>query len=160
MDDFEKLLNKAFKFLSYRPRSEKEVRDYLIKKKADELTLTRITQSLKENNFLNDTDFAKWWIEQRTKFRPKAQRLIKLELIQKGIGKDLIDKLLQDKSIETLTDLDKAKRIAQKKLQRYKNEVPQKQYEKLVRFLASKGFNWDTIKKIVDQLIPKRYNKF
>ena len=158
MDNFENLLNKSFKFLSYRPRSEKEVRDYLLRKKADDITLERIIQSLKENNFINDVDFTKWWIEQRTKFRPKAQRLIKLELLRKGIAKDLIEEILQDKTVETETDLDKAKKIAQKKLLRYKNDKPQKQYEKMVRFLASRGFNWDTIKEVVDQLVPNRYN--
>ena len=158
MDNFENLLNKSFKFLSYRPRSEKEVRDYLLRKKADDITLERIIQSLKENNFINDVDFTKWWIEQRTKFRPKAQRLIKLELLRKGIAKDLIEEILQDKTVETETDLDKAKKIAQKKLLRYKNDKPQKQYEKMERFLASRGFNWDTIKEVVDQLVPNRYN--
>ncbi len=158
MDNFEKLLNKSYKFLSYRPRSEKEVRDYLIKKKADDLTIKRIIESLKEHNFINDTDFTKWWIEQRTKFRPKAARLIKLELLQKGIDKDLVEEILQDKTVETESDLDKAKKIAKKKLVRLKNDEPQKQYEKLVRFLASRGFNWDTIKEVVDQLIPNRYN--
>ncbi len=158
METIENLLNKSFKFLSYRPRSEKEVRDYLVKKKADDLTLERIIKNLKENNFVNDLDFTKWWIEQRTKFRPKATRIIKLELIRKGIAKDLIDRVLQDKTVETESDLDKARKIAKKKLLRYKNEEPPKKYEKMVRFLASRGFDWDTIKEVVDQLVPNRYD--
>lgn len=158
METIEKLLNKSFKFLSYRPRSEKEVRDYLLKKKADDLTLERIIKSLKENNFINDINFTKWWIEQRTKFRPKGIRIIKLELFRKGIAKDLIEEILQDKTVETETDLDKARKLAIKRIERYKNEEPQKKYEKMVRFLASRGFDWDTIKEVVDQLIPKRYN--
>ncbi len=158
MDHFESFLNKSFKFLSYRPRSEKEVRDYLIKKKADDLTIEKIIKRLKEQNFLNDLDFAKWWIEQRTKFKPRAERIIKLELTRKGISKELIDNVLQDEEIEKETDLDKAKKIAKKKILRYKNDEPKKQYEKLARFLASRGFDWDIIKEVVDQLIPKRYN--
>ncbi|MEK7551773.1 MAG: regulatory protein RecX [Patescibacteria group bacterium] len=158
MDHFETFLNKSFKFLSYRPRSEKEVRDYLIKKKADDLVIEKVINKLKEKNFLNDLDFTKWWIEQRTKFKPRAERIIKLELIRKGIAKELIDDVLQDEEIEKETDLDKAKKIAKKKILRYKNDEPKKQYEKLARFLASRGFDWDTIKEVVDQLIPKRYN--
>ncbi len=158
METIENLLNKSFKFLSYRPRSEKEVRDYLLKKKADDLTLEKIIKRLKEHNFINDSNFTKWWIEQRTKFRPKAVRIIKLELLRKGIAKDLIEEILQDKTVETETDLDKARKLAIKRIERYKNEEPQKKYEKMVRFLASKGFDWDTIKEVVDQLIPKRYN--
>ena len=121
METIENLLNKSFKFLSYRPRSEKEVRDYLVKKKADDLTLERIIKNLTENNFINDINFTKWWIEQRTKFRPKAVRIIKLELFRKGIAKDLIEEILQDKTVETETDLDKARKLAIKRIERYKS---------------------------------------
>lgn len=158
MDHFETFLNKSFKFLSYRPRSEKEVRDYLIKKKADELVIEKVIKRLKDHNFLNDLDFTKWWIEQRTKFRPKAERVIKLELSRKGIAKDIIEEALGDETLENISDFDKARKLAIKKIERLKGTETAKVYEKTVRFLAVRGFTWDTIKEVVDQLIPKRYN--
>lgn len=158
MDNFETFLNKSFKFLSYRPRSEKEVRDYLIKKQADDLVIEKVIKRLKEKNFLNDLDFTKWWIEQRTKFRPKAERVIKLELSKKGIAKNLIEEVFSDETLENISDLDKARKLAIKKIERLKGVETAKVYEKTVRFLATRGFTWDTIKEVVDQLIPKRYN--
>ena len=110
MDNFAKLLNKAYRFLSYRPRSVKEVEDYLLKKssfaKASEgqekqeieKLIDSIINKLKEQKFLNDFEFAKWWIESRAKFKPRALKIIKLELRQKGIDKELIEQVLEQAS--------------------------------------------------------------
>ncbi|OGH11707.1 MAG: hypothetical protein A3B38_03400 [Candidatus Levybacteria bacterium RIFCSPLOWO2_01_FULL_36_13] len=158
MDNFTKLLNKTYRFLSYRQRSIKEVDDYLAKKKASSLDSKRIINKLKEQKFLDDFEFAKWWIEQRSKIKPKAHRIIKFELKQKGIDKELIEDLFEDGE-DLKSDLEKALDLAGRKIARYKNLDRQKIYEKMGRFLASKGFDWDTIKKVVDQLIPRDYNK-
>ncbi len=158
MDNFEKFLNRTYNFLSFRPRSEKEIKDYLVKKKVDDLTINRIIESLKNSKFLDDKEFVKWWVEQRSKVRPKSMRFIKMELKQKGIGKELVEEVLEDKDFETISDLDKALDLAQKRLKRYQNEEPKKAWEKMARFLASKGFDFDIIKKVVDQVLRKEYN--
>lgn len=171
MDIFEKLLNRSYNFLSYRPRSEKEVREYLKKKssfaKASEgqenqvleKLVNSIIEKLKEQKFLDDRQFTKWWIEQRSIIKPKALRIIRIELKLKGIGKDLIDEVLEDNSFEIESEYNKALIVAQKKLKSYQNESPRKIYEKMSRFLASKGFDWDIIKKVIDQLLNGDYNK-
>jgi len=113
MDNYEIFYKKSLNFLSFRPRSEKELRDYLKKKKCDELTAERIVENFKEHKFINDEEFAKWFIEQRTLLRPKAARLIKMELKQKGIDKDLIEQLLENGKD---SDFDKAKKLAEKRM--------------------------------------------
>ena len=151
MDEFEKFYNKALKFLSYRPRSEKEIRDKLSGKKASEEIINKVISRLKENNFLNDEEFVKWWIEQRANFKPRSLKLIKMELRQKGIDKDLIDQIIDDLSL-TIDDLSSAKKLIEKRLPRYKNLAPDKKFQKIARFLASKGFSYDIIKEIFQSL--------
>lgn len=158
MDDFKKFLNKTYNFLSFRPRSEKEIQDYLIKKKADSLIIKRVIESLKNSKFLDDKEFVKWWIEQRSRIKPKSLKFIKFELKQKGITKELIDEVLEAEDFETVPDLDKAMDLAKRRILRYKNEEPRKKWEKMSRFLASKGFDYDTIKQVIDQILPKGYN--
>src|SRR3972149_11704227 len=157
MDIFEKLLNKTYRFLSYRPRSEKEVIEYLKKKsffskitedkeRQDlEQVINSVVKKLKEQKFLDDREFAKWWIEQRSKVKPKALKFIIFELKQKGIEKDLIEEVLESKEFEIVSDFDKAFKLAQKRINRYRGETPKKAYEKMARFLASKGFDYDII---------------
>jgi len=156
MDDFEKFYRASINYLSFRPRSEKEMRDYLTKKKCDDKTLKRIIESLLRTKFLNDEEFARRFIEQRTKIKPKANRVIKYELKQKGISQELIDKLFEDKEESAVSDFSKALELAERKLPRYaKIEDKRKVYEKMSRFLASKGFDWDTIKEVIDQVLGR-----
>lgn len=153
MDDFEKYLNKAFHFLSFRPRSEKEVRDSLIKKKALPEIIDRIIVQLKEHNFLNDEDFARWFIESRLRFRPKSLRIIKLELKQKGVDRETIETAISNNTNEL--DLESAKKLVEKKIDKYRDVKRQEVYQKLGGFLARRGFDWDTIKKSIDSVLPK-----
>ena len=165
MDNFNIFYKKALNFLSFRPRSEKEIRDYLSGKLRprsirkiipSEETIEKIISKLKDYKFINDEEFAKWWIEQRTLIKPKAGRIIKMELKQKGIDKELIDELLKN---EKESDFEKAKKLAEKRIPRYsKIKEKRKIFEKLGRFLVSKGFDYDIIKKVVDQVFDKEYN--
>ena len=74
MEEFEKFYNQALRFLSYRPRSEKEVRNKLkiksekLKIEDSTVTIDKIIQKLKEYNFINDLEFAKKWVEERLRF--------------------------------------------------------------------------------------------
>ena len=161
-DDFSVNLNRALRFLSFRPRSEKEIRDYFkiknqkSKIKIDEKIIESIIKKLKENKFINDEEFVKWWIEQRTRIKPRASRLIKFELKQKGIS----DELIQNSELRIKNDFEKAMVLAEKRMPRYKNEEPKKVYEKMSRFLASKSFDYDIIKQVIDQVLSKGYNKW
>jgi len=158
MEDFEKFYNSSLRFLSYRPRSEKEVRDRLIRKKIDSQIIEKIIAKLKEKKFLNDEEFAKWWIEQRTKVRPKAIRVITLELKQKGISNEIIESLLsKDVSSEeqVSNDLELANKLIEKRIERFRNSSKQEIYQKLGSYLSRRGFDWETIKQSIDELFSK-----
>ncbi|MEK7573162.1 MAG: regulatory protein RecX [Patescibacteria group bacterium] len=156
MDEFEKFYNKALKFLSYRPRSVDEVRKNLLesrgrfgsaKRNTTPEIAEKIIEKLKEYKFLDDKEFVKWWIEQRTNYKPRSLRLIKMELGQKGIGKDLIEEVIE--SLENkVDDLQSAKKLIEKRARKYKNLPREEKFQKVARFLASKGFNYDIIKEV------------
>ncbi|MBI2028241.1 MAG: regulatory protein RecX [Candidatus Levybacteria bacterium] len=160
-DNFEKFYNSALRFLSYRSRSEKEVRDRLYIKyqklniKNLSLVIDKAIAKLKEKNFINDKEFTKWWIESRLRFKPRSFRLIKIELKQKGINSDLIDSLIHNSQSMIQSDLEQAKKLVEKRIERFKDLPKQEVYQKLGRFLASKGFDWDTIKKSIDEALGK-----
>ena len=83
MDLFKKYYGLTAHYLARRPHSTREVRDYLLKKKAPEDVIEKIIASMQRDKFLNDLDFAHWWREQRTRFRTKSDRVIRMELKQK-----------------------------------------------------------------------------
>lgn len=151
MDEFEKYYNKALKFLSYRPRSEKEIIDKLRLKKAPEDIVKKVIKKLKEYKFIDDIEFAKWWIKQRTTVSLKSSRIIKQELRFKGIDRDLID----DLGKKAADDLGIVKKIISKRIRRYEKLDQKEMRVKLMRYLASKGFSYDTIKRGIDDFFKK-----
>lgn len=158
MELFEKYYTAAVKFLSYRPRSIKEVKDNLLKKKASPEIIQKVIDTLSEQRFVNDEEFARWWTEQRTKFRSKSDKVIKLELSQKGIHRDIIEQIFSRDNADLASDIEKAKQLVEKRL-RYVEGLPvQEQYQKLGAFLARRGFSWDTIRSAIDATLKKQYN--
>jgi len=123
----EKLYEKALNFLSYRPRSEREVVQYLKRKilkstsnsnsnskpnttsniehPTSNVQETQIIESainrLKKEGYIDDKLFARWWMEQRLQAKvPRGVRLIKSELYAKGVSRDVVDEVI-DSAVET-----------------------------------------------------------
>ena len=111
--------------------------------------ISLIISKLKEYRFIDDSEFAKFWIEQRTKFKHKPIRVIEYELKQKGINKDLIDEVLSSFESSKEVDLESAKKLAEKKLDFYRSLPSQKRREKVTSHLLRKGFSYEVIKKVL-----------
>jgi regulatory protein len=139
---------KTIKFLSYRQRSEKEIKDYLVRKKANDTDIALVIELLKNERLIDDKMFAKAWFSSRVYSKPKSKRLISIELSKKGISKEIIEDVLGDQETY-ISDEDLAKKIVEKKITSYKNLSRDQLYEKLVGQLGRRGFNWETIKKVL-----------
>lgn len=148
LEKVERAYNKALKYISYRPRSEKEITDFLTKKKFDKDIITTILERLKELNLLNDEEFVRWWIEQRQTYRPKSKRIIKQELKLKGISQDLIDEIVEKDSKD---DFETALELFKKNQRKFENYKNQEYLKKVSEFLGRRGFNWDIIKKVLEK---------
>lgn len=129
------------RFLSYRPRSEKEVWDYLKRKKASSQAIAKIIKKLKQQKLLDDAKFAAWWRDQRCQFRPRGKRGLYFELRQKGVTPAVIK--------EALKNVDEVK-LAKKALQ---NKTFS--YRQAGQFLARRGFSWPTIKQVLEEIFSK-----
>lgn len=152
-DDLLLLLNKAYFFLKFRPRSEKEIRDYLYKKVAkthwSRGDVDKIIENLKEQELIDDGKFVEWFIRQRMTLKPKGERVLRRELLQKGIDEELIDKYF----FQNVVDEEAlARQILEVRWPRFKNLDSRKRFEKAVSFLGRRGFGFDVIKKTVKKL--------
>lgn len=156
MDHFEKYYTLALRYLQIRPRSEKEIVDYLRKKKITEAIILRVIAKLKEQKFLNDELFAKMWIESRNRSKPRSMWLLSRELQQKGVAKIIIDQVLETQGEQT--DLALAKEAIERRIGKYKTLPRQEIYQKVGGFLARRGFNWETSKHAIDEVLKEGYN--
>src|SRR3954470_21375392 len=99
-DHKQKYLALLYRYLTIRNRSEKEIRDYLTKKQAEPQVIESLIALLYEQKFLNDEAFARAWVRSRARFRPRGKRVLIMELNQKGIDKELIEKVLSEEDEE------------------------------------------------------------
>jgi regulatory protein len=161
MELYNKYLNNTIRFLKFRGRSEKEIRDYLHVKKAEPDIIEKIISYCKDLKFIDDEKFAADWVRSRSTYRLKSKKIIKIELIKKGIDPEIIEKALVGlrTNESTSTDLDLAKKLVQIRINRYINAPRQEIYQKLGGFMARRGFGWDTIKQAIDSELALEYNK-
>lgn len=152
-DDLLPLLNKAYFFLKFRPRSEKEVREYLYRKVKtthwSQEAADKIIEKLKSQELIDDKKFIDWFIRNRTTLKPKGVKTLRRELSQKGINKELIDDYFSKNVVD---EESLALQILEKRWSRYKNIAPQKRFEKAVSFLLRRGFSFDLAKKTYNNL--------
>lgn len=142
-----KIIDKVYNFLSFRPRSAKEIEQYLKRKKFGEEEKKIVLKKLEKSGFINDVEFAKFFVESRVKFRPKGTRLITAELRQKGVDREIIEKVLAQIGI---SEVELAQKSISKKLDNFLKLPQLKARNKIAQFLARRGFSWETIKIIID----------
>ena len=141
--DYGKLLERSMNYVMIRPRSIRELRDYLWRKKADPEMAEKIIAKLETRGYLGDASFARSWVRARQLTKPVSKRRLTAELIQKGVTNELIQQALGDNETEEAYDETEALRtiITKKRRQaRYQDE------QKLMQYLARQGFGYDLIK--------------
>ena len=115
-------------------------------KKETEKNIKKVLDRLKELKYLDDTQFAKDFIESRNEFKPKGRFMLKRELRKKGLHPDLADRVVEETDIDEEANAIKA---LKKRMRQLEKEPPHKQKEKAMRFLASRGFNIQAIYKAI-----------
>lgn len=141
-DEKGKALAKAVKYIGSNLKTEKQLRDYLKKKEYNFATIDYVMDKLKEYDYLNDENFAKAYILTYSKKYGKLK--LKSQLKMKGINESIINSLLEDVQSDSI-DLVAKKYMKNKELT-YEN------LQKLMRFLYSRGYEFDDINSCVNRL--------
>ncbi len=149
-DLLQKAKNYAFLLLKFRLRSENELRQRLKKKKFAEAVIGETIAFLKEKSFLDDDLFAKSWIQFRIK-RPFGLRRIREELRIKGLGREVINKALQEVE-KDYSEEEVVKEIAQERIGKLSGIEPRSAKRRLYAYLLRRGFSSEIVMDTINQL--------
>ncbi len=138
---------RALRQLESRPRSEQEIRRFLIGKKIANEVIDEVIARLTKARLLSDRDFAKFWVENREGFKPRSARALKYELRQKGVPQEEIAR-----AVKKLDEPDSAYRAARTKAERWKSLDEKEFREKLSGFLARRGFDYQVTRAAVSRI--------
>lgn len=146
-DSCERAYQQALLFLSYRPRSESEIRQNLRKHDIPEQSIEQTLERLREARLADDKQFARSWVENRSTFRPRGRRALTMELRRKGITDEVTGSALADLDEEALAYKAGLKKAHHLQVQEW-NEFRRK----LSSFLARRGFPYSVIAPVVSRI--------
>lgn len=148
-DDLIPLLNIAFFYLKFRPRTIKETREHLYKKVRtthwSHEAVDKVINHLIELKFLDDKTFIDFLVRSRTATKVKGIFAIKQELNRFGVDKELVDEYFSNTKIN---EEELAKKALSRRWEIIKTLPKQKRFEKALSLLQRRGFNYETSKKI------------
>lgn len=139
-----KAYDKALNYLDYRPRSVKEIRDYLSRKDYSNDVITSVIDKLHSAGLVDDRRFARQWIEWRANTRPRSRMQLIKELRQKGIDNEIIDQSVAE--IDDQVEIQQIKQLIAKYENRYSSR------EKLLAYLSRQGYSYDVIRQAFSEL--------
>ena len=144
----------ADRLLSFRPRSEHELRQKLAHKGYDAATVAASLKYLKEHGLVDDAAFARYWAENRASFSPRSQRLVQLELRQKGVTADVAEETSSE-----VDDEEGAYAAGAKKASRLDMSDYEEFRRRLGEYLRRRGFGYDVINRSVKRLWQESAHK-
>ena len=134
--------NLASKYVGNRLKTEKQVKDYFYKYEYKKDVVDYVVNKLKEYKIIDDKNYAETYIRTNPNFS-------KNKLQQKLYGFGVKNENMEN-CIAEVDDFESCFRQAEKYL---KNKVLDKQnLDKLIRRLMGLGYNWDTIKSVLNKL--------
>ena len=153
---FGKVYVRALEYCMVRPRSRRELGDYLYRKTrykrgkegqilpgiTPELA-ERVRARLDEKGYLDDERFARFWVENRNVRKGSSLRKLQAELAGKGVNSTIVQEVLSDTDRSDDDEIDK---IIAKKAKRYDDR------NKFVAYLARQGFSFDAINNALNRL--------
>ncbi|MBR3322230.1 RecX family transcriptional regulator [Candidatus Saccharibacteria bacterium] len=168
--EFGKMYQRALEWALMRPRSVRELQDYLVRKlkrsssetlaparryggrcapfapvvaqasSEDLLQLSRdIIERLTAKGYIDDRKFAEFWVENRFVKKGVSKKRLRMELIKKGVTKEIVEEVLDGRN-----DEEEIKKMIAKKRAKYDDE-------KLIGYLCRQGFSYDLVQRMVQE---------
>lgn len=133
-------LNAALRLLSYRPRSQAEIRSRLARRGLPAAIIDATLERLQSLGLVDDVQFARYWVETRNQSSPRGRRLLAQELRLKGVEREVVGEALAP-----LSEEDAAYRAASRRAKALKNSDYSTFRRKLADYLLRRGFSLEVV---------------
>lgn len=153
-----KAFDRAVRFLGVRPRSEWEVRQNLQRYRPrggealTEAQIDQVIERLQSRDYLNDREFARYWVEQRNQFKPMSPQALRYELRRKGVAAQIVDSIIEQETDPSMAALEAARSRAYRWYSLDEAEF----HKKMAAMLQRRGFRWEIIREVIQQVWQER----
>lgn len=150
--DIERAKSRAINYISGKLKTKYEVRLKLKENGFAEDVIDEVLDILEKEEYLNDKVYCEIFIEDKKKLNGYGKNKIKSLLIQKGISKNIFEGFLNE--FEHDEEFDNALKMGIKKLELLSNEEDNfKKKQKIINYLAYRGFGFDVINDVLKEIL-------
>jgi regulatory protein len=149
IDEISRATNQAVRLLSFRPRSRRELETRLKKNGYGSEAIAAAIERMVELGYIDDVDFASYWVENRQQHRPRGRRLLASELRSKGVPPDIVDQAIEEAEIDEYAQ---ALELAVRRAERLRGLDRETWRRRLAGFLQRRGYGWDVVRPVLDDV--------
>ena len=150
--------DRAVNLLTYKPRSEKELRLRLLEKDWTNAEIVEaVLVKLKEYNYLNDEQFAKEFAASRLRQKPIGKRVLKQKLALKKLDKETVDAALE-KAFEETPEAEVIERAIEKRLRIKGKPETREDSKKFYDYLLRQGFSYDLVSSKMREIATRNFD--
>ncbi len=143
----------ALRLISYRDRSTSEIRKRLAGNGFPDDIVDKVVDQLSRAGLVDDRKFSRDWVKSRTAGKPMGRARLAWELRSKGVAPPLVEEALED--LDEDAEYELALSVAAAKISKADREDPTLK-NRLSPFLRRRGFSWDVITRVIDNMCPER----
>jgi len=149
-DSNDKAKKYAYKLLSYRGRSEKELKERLIKKGMGKAVASSTVTYLKHLGLIDDRSLAESLKREALSRKLLSQKGASIFLHQRGVPREIINEVID---YDETVDLCTARRLLHKNIKPLRDYSSVKARKRLHGLLARRGYSSDIIHKVLKEKI-------
>ncbi|MCL2444872.1 RecX family transcriptional regulator [Candidatus Saccharibacteria bacterium] len=152
--EFGKVYQRVLEYCLVRPRSVREMEEYLWKKRLDkklvdggvkkgvsERMTEEVLEKLVDGGYVDDEKFTEFWVENRMRRKGVSGRRLRMELAKKGVDVKVVESVLARSERDEKEEM---RKMIVRKRAKYDDE-------KLVVYLVRQGFGWNEAKEAVEE---------
>jgi regulatory protein len=139
----------ALYLLGRKARSKREIVEKLRAKEYPESEIAATVSQLEKNRLIDDVIFSKIYAEDKVRIYRRGRHRIALELLQKGIDKELIQEVT--KNINSEVELEAARSLLESKTRQWRQLTDRQRFERSVSLLQRRGFSGATIRQAIEK---------
>ncbi len=145
------LRQKSYRFAMYKPRTERQMHDHLLKLEATPEEAIEVLEWLRELRVVDDRSYVERFVAAANERKPLSPADLRRKLKAKGVADDVIAEQITA-VMDDATVQEAARRVAEKKLRTLRESDPDERRTKLVRFLQYRGYAWSVVRSVIDDL--------
>jgi regulatory protein len=146
-DEIEQGVDRCLGLLARRPRSRRELDDYLRRRGVTAGAREAVLGRLGERGLVDDASFARVWVENRSTFRPRSRRALAVELRRKGVVGESAASAL------AAVDDESAARTAARSYARRLRGLERREFsQRLLGYLGRRGFTYEVARPVVTEI--------